>query len=66
MTEKEKKVRSKKVGEFVRDHGTACGGNWANMFMSAIRGGLKKTFEKMEDKSYSFEELYDIIDQEIN
>ena len=66
MTEQEKKVRSRKVGGFVRDNGIACGGNWAGMFMSAVKNGLPETFEKMEDKEYSFEELYDIIDKEIN
>ena len=66
MSEKKDKKRAKKVGEFIRNHGTAHGGNWTAMFMSAIRDGLKETFEKMEDKEYSFEELYDIIDKEIN
>ena len=66
MSEKKDKKRAKKVGEFIRNHGTAHGGNWTAMLMSAIRDGLKETFEKMEDKEYSYYVLYAIIDKEVN
>ena len=49
------------LAQFVKEHGIACGGNWAAMFMSAIKRGLPEVFKEMEDKEYDFEELYVII-----
>ena len=66
MSEKKDKKRAKKVWSFIMKHGEAHGGNWTAMFMSAIRDGLPKTFEKMGDKSYSYEEVYAIVDKEVN
>lgn len=51
----------KEVGDFVHKHGIAHGGNWSAMFMSAIRYGAPEIFKNMEDRSYDFRELYDII-----
>ena len=49
------------LAQFVKEHGIACGGNWAAMLMSAIKRGLPEVFKEMEDKEYDFEELYVII-----
>ena len=53
--------RSERVGTFIGKHGIACGGNWANMAMSAIERGLPKVFKELEDKQYDFFELHEII-----
>ena len=49
------------LAQFVKEHGIACGGNWAAMLMSAIKRGLPEVFKGMEDKEYEFEELCVII-----
>jgi len=53
--------KSERVALFVKEHGIACGGNWAAMLMSAIRRGLPEIFKEMEDKRYEFEELHEVI-----
>lgn len=62
-SEGEERELGHKVSAFVHEYGTAHGGNWSAMFMSAIRRGAPEVFEKMEDKSYDFKELYDIIEE---
>ena len=52
---------SKRVVQFIKEHGIACGGNWAAMLMSTIKRGLPEVFKEMEDKEYEFEELYAIL-----
>ena len=59
--QKDNNMKEKEVAQFVKEHGIACGGNWAAMFMSAIKRGLPEVFKEMEDKEYDFEELYVII-----
>ena len=54
-------MKEEEVAQFVKEHGIACGGNWAAMFMSAIRRGLPEVFEAMEDKQYDFVELQEVI-----
>ena len=50
------------VADFVKKYGTACGGNWSAMLMSAIRNGLPYEYKKLnDDKAYEFGELFDII-----
>ena len=39
----------------------ACGGEWSEMAMSAIKRGLPDIFKKMKDKEYDFFELLEII-----
>lgn len=39
---------------------TACGGNWSAMIMSGIKKCFPEYYDRMEDKSYSFDELYSI------
>ena len=56
-----KEERSERVGEFINKHGLACGGEWSQMAMSAIRRGLPDIFKKMKDKEYDFFELLEII-----
>lgn len=52
----------KAVARFIRDHGEACGGNWAAMAMSAIRNGLPDVYRELpEDQSFDLIELYNII-----
>ena len=53
--------KSERVALFVKEHGIACGGNWAAMLMSTIQRGLPEVFKEMEDKEYEFEELYEIL-----
>lgn len=40
-------------------HCTACGGNWTAMLMSGIKTVFPEHFAQMEDKEYSFEDLFD-------
>ena len=57
---------SKKVWKFINKHGVACGGNWADMLMIAIKNGLPSVFKDMPDnKTYSYEELYKILTDNI-
>lgn len=49
------------VVAFIKEYGMACGGNWSAMLMSAIQHGLPEVFEAMEDRSYSFNELFATI-----
>ena len=49
------------IQEFIKTHGITCGGNWSQMLLSAIKNGLPKVYEKMEDKEWEFEELIKII-----
>tara|TARA_R100000306_G_C4267866_1_gene88616 strand:- start:54 stop:272 length:219 start_codon:yes stop_codon:yes gene_type:complete len=58
-------LKSEGVALFVKEHAIACGGNWAAMLMSAIRRGMPKVFEAMEDKEYEFEELHEVIAENI-
>jgi hypothetical protein len=39
---------------------TACGGNWSAMIMSGIRKCFPEYYNKMENKAYTFDELYEI------
>lgn len=56
----------KKVAEFVHTHGVACGGNWASMYMWAIRNGMPDVYASLEDhRSYNEIELYRIIETEL-
>lgn len=56
----------KKVAEFVHKHGVACGGNWASMYMWAIRNGMPDVYASLEDhRSYTEIELYRIIETEL-
>ena len=54
-------TESKKIARFIKKHGVACGGNWAAMLMYTIKNGLPKIYEAMDDKEYSYEELYKIL-----
>tara|TARA_R110002020_G_C15788026_1_gene729878 strand:+ start:185 stop:406 length:222 start_codon:yes stop_codon:yes gene_type:complete len=53
--------KNDRIASFIKEHGIACGGNWAAMLMSAIKRGLPETFKNMEDKEYEFDELAKII-----
>lgn len=56
----------KKVAEFVHKHGVACGGNWAAMYMWAIKNGMPDVYDSMDGRrSYSEIELYRIIEMEL-
>jgi len=65
ITLKESVDKAVLVVQFVKKHGVACGGNWAAMLMSAIQYGLPEVYQGLEDRSYSFEELYEIIEKNI-
>ena len=39
---------------------TACGGNWTAMLLTGIKRCFPEFYEKMEDRTYSFEEVYAI------
>jgi len=56
----------KKVNKFIEKYGVACGGNWSSMLMSTIKNGLPDVYTKMEDRSYKFEELYTIIEENLS
>jgi hypothetical protein len=57
---------NKKIAEFIKKYGIACGGNWTEMFMTAIKNGLPDVYDSMSDKKeYSFEELFKIISENI-
>lgn len=54
------------VADFVNQHAIACGGNWGAMLMSAIKNGLPKVYEELDDdRDYEFSELFAIIEQNI-
>jgi hypothetical protein len=53
------------VVDFVKQHAVACGGDWSAMLMSAIKSGLPEVFQKMEDRSWSFVELFEVIKQHV-
>lgn len=38
----------------------AHGGNWAAMIMSGIKACFPEYYDKLEDKTYTFDELYEI------
>jgi aerobic-type carbon monoxide dehydrogenase small subunit (CoxS/CutS family) len=61
IKQKDNNMKEEQVAQFVKEHGIACGGNWAAMLMSAIKRGLPEVFKGMEDKEYEFDELYVII-----
>ena len=50
---------------FINKHGLACGGNMAGMLMASIQKGLPEVFEKLEDRNYSFKELFDLIEENL-
>lgn len=53
------------VTVFIKTHGVCCGGNWGAMLLSAIQYGLPEVYKQLEDRSYTFNELYDLIEQHI-
>lgn len=57
--------KTDQVITFIKTHGVACGGNWAQMLMTAIQNGLPSVWEKLEDRSHSFDELWKIIEENI-
>ena len=54
-----------KIVEFIKAYGVACGGNWAGMLMSAIKHGMPEVWETLEDREYSFGQLWAIIGAEL-
>jgi len=51
-----------KVADFIKEYGIACGGNWAAMLMHAIENGLPEVYKELDDnKSYRFDELYEVL-----
>ena len=61
LQENQKMDRDTKIAEFIKTHGVACGGNWANMLMAAIKTGMPDIYKAMPDKEYQVCELYQII-----
>lgn len=53
------------IAIFIKKHAIACGGNWSAMLMSAIENGLPDVYQQMEDRSYSFVELYEILESHV-
>ena len=49
------------AGMYISKYGTAGGGNWSAMAMSAIKHGMKPVYNSLEDKEWYFEELCNII-----
>lgn len=37
---------------------TACGGNWTAMLMSGIKKLFPEYYDQLEDRTYSFDEIY--------
>lgn len=58
-------MSDEKVVAFIKEHGTACGGNWTAMLMSAIHNGLPEVYKKMKDRQYSFQELIAILKENV-
>lgn len=65
INEAQQELCDEAVTAFIKTHGVACGGNWAAMLMSAIKSGLPEVYKNLEDRSYSFEELCEIIEANI-
>ena len=55
----------KSAAEFVKQYGVACGGDWTQMLMQAIKNGFPKVYAEMTDQAYTFGELWDIIKMNI-
>lgn len=55
-----------KVLQFVREHAVACGGDWTAMLMSAIRDGMPEVWATMQPREYTFVELWNIIEENLN
>ena len=53
------------IREFINQYGIACGGDWAQMTMQAIKNGLPEVYAKLEDRSYTFTELWKIVEDNI-
>lgn len=52
--------------DFVNEHAVACGGNWGQMLMSAIKNGLPDVYAGLEDREYEFVELVEIIESHLD
>lgn len=50
-----------KIKSFIKENGTACGGDWSGMFMSAIQRGMPEVWAKMPDREYELVDLWNII-----
>lgn len=50
-----------RAAAFIKKYGTASGGNWTAMAMSAIKVGAPNLWESLEDRSYEFMEIWDIL-----
>jgi hypothetical protein len=54
------------VANFIKEHGIACGGNWAAMIMSAIERGFPEVYAELDDdKEYDFLEVYEILSDNV-
>lgn len=51
--------------EFIKKDCTACGGNWTAMILSGIKKRWPEYYETMPDKSYSFVESIEIVDNKL-
>jgi hypothetical protein len=51
--------------EFIKKDCTACGGNWTAMILSGIKKRWPEYYETMPDKSYSFMEAIEIMDNKL-
>ena len=51
--------------EFIKNDCTACGSNWTAMILSGIKKRWPEYYETMPDKSYSFVEVLEIVDNKL-
>lgn len=51
--------------EFIKKDCAACGGNWTAMILSGIKKRWPEYYETMPDKSYSFAEAVEIMDNKL-
>lgn len=51
--------------EFIKKDCTACGGNWTAMILSGLKKRWPEYYETMPDKSYSFVEAIEIMDNKL-
>lgn len=56
---------SDKIGDFIKEYGTACGGNCSDVLASVILAGLLEDYLGLEDRVYEFPELWDILEQNL-